>query len=168
MHASLTRDDGGHPVPSAHRHRRRGYFEIRPLPVLGVLLLGWMLWAATTPGGISARVHGISETLQGLLYDATTDPGLKRASNYYNEQYVQVGSYPALTDDQIRDDPNAGWGIGVDVEWCSRRAIVIRSLTGRGTISRLLLDGQDLGDVPGQQACPADYTNPDPWEFHND
>ena len=165
MHESLTVDDGGHPIPPAHR-RRRHYLEIRPLPVLGVLLLGWLLWAATTPGGINARVQGISDTLQGLVDDAVTDPGLKRASTYYNEQYAQLGEYPALTEEQVRDDPNAGWGIGVEVEWCSRRAIVIRTLTGRGTISRLLLDGEDLGDVPGQQVCPGDYTNPLPWEFH--
>jgi hypothetical protein len=168
MHESLTVDDADHGRPApARRHRRRAYFQIRPLPLIGVLLLGWLLWAATTPGGIDARLHGISETLQGLLDDATTDPGLKRAARYYNDQYAQLGSYPMLSDEQIRDDPNAGWGIGVDVEWCSRDAIVISSLTGRGTISRLLLDGEDLGDVPGKQACPTDYSAPLPWEFHD-
>ena len=36
--------------------------------------------------------------------------------------------------------------------------------TAQGTKSRLLLDGRRLGDVDGDVACPADYSNPTPWK----
>ena len=43
--------------------------------------------------------------------------------------------------------------------------MVLTSLTGSGTISRLLLAGKDMGDVHGLQHCPADLTNPLPWKL---
>jgi hypothetical protein len=151
-------------VPHPHARRRKVQFRLRPLTLIGILLLGWLGWAATTPGGVTARVQGISDKLQSLVDDATTDPGLKRAATYYNERYAREGSYPELSEQALRDDPDAGWGVGVETEWCSREAIVLKSLTGAGTISRLLVSGQDLGDVHGEQACPADLTNPLPWK----
>jgi hypothetical protein len=153
--------------PATHRRRRRRRFSIRPLHVVGLAVLGWLAWAATTPGGVPARLEAISESIEGLLDDATTDPGLKRAATYYNARYERDGAYPDLTEEEIRNDPDAGWGVGVDVSWCSREAIVLQSMTGRGTISRLLVGGRDLGDVPGEQACPADLTNPLPWEYRD-
>ncbi|GIU87834.1 MAG: hypothetical protein KatS3mg009_2349 [Acidimicrobiia bacterium] len=59
--------------------------------------------------------RAISETIEGWLDDATTDPGLKRAATYYNARYARDGAYPDLTEEEIRDDPEAGWGVGVDV-----------------------------------------------------
>jgi hypothetical protein len=164
--------NGPPPVrPQAHetltvdtpRRRRRFRFSLRPLPVLGLVLLGWLLWAATTPGGISARIGDISDKLQGVVDNATTDPGLKRAATYYDNLYERTGSYPRLSDEDVRDDPEAGWGIGVDPQWCSAHAIVVKAQTGRGTVSRLLLDGKDLGDVDGEMPCPTDLSNPLPW-----
>jgi hypothetical protein len=67
-------------------------------------------------------------------------------------------------DADLRDDPDAGWGVGVTTKWCSNDAIVMQSLTGGGTISRLLLAGADYGDVHGKHDCPADLTNPLPWK----
>ena len=90
--------------------------------------------------------------------------GLKRAANYYNQRYTQEGAYPKVVAADLRDDPDAGWGVGVTTKWCSNEAIVLQSLTGGGTISRLLLAGEDYGDVHGKEACPVDLTNPLPWE----
>jgi hypothetical protein len=145
------------------RHHRKFQFRLRPLSVIGLLIVGWLVWAATTPGGVSARIDGISDTIQGWVDNATTDPGLKRAATYYNDRYAREGSYPKLSEEDVRDDPDAGWGVGVEVEWCSNQAIVLQSLTGGGSISRLLMSGEDRGDVHGSHACPADLTNPLPW-----
>jgi hypothetical protein len=152
------------------RRRRYGHrrSSIRPLHVVGLLLLGWLVWAMTTPGGVSARIEDSSDTIRGWLWDATTDPGLKRAANYYNTRFRAEGSYPQMTAEEIREDPNAGWGIGVEVNWCSNQAIVLQSLTGHGTISRLLVAGQDLGDVEGEVGCPTDLANPTPWQYHSE
>jgi hypothetical protein len=157
---------GDENLPPARR-RRRMRFRIGPLHIIGLALVCWLVWAATTPGGVSARLESISDRIEGLLDDATTDPGLKRAATFYNDQYERTGSYPQLSQTEIDDDPDAGWGVGVTVEWCSRDAIVLHSLTGRGTISRLLVQGQDLGDVAQKQSCPADLTNPAPWKFQD-
>jgi hypothetical protein len=155
-------DDG---PPRPKKRRTRVNFKLRPLTLIGLLLLGWLGWAATTPGGVSARVDGIANKLQSLVDDATTDPGLKRAANYYNQRYSEQGAYPQLSEQDLRDDPDAGWGVGVDTEWCSRNAMVLTSLTGSGTISRLLYGGEDLGDVHGLQHCPSDLTDPLPWKL---
>jgi hypothetical protein len=154
-------DDEDLPPPK----KRRGgvQFKLRPLNVIGLLLVGWLVWAATTPGGVGARIEGISDRIERLVTDATTDPGLKRAANYYNERYAREGSYPQLGEAELRDDPDAGWGIGVTTEWCSSNAMVLTSLTGGGTISRLLLNGEDFGDVHSKAGCPSDPTNPLPW-----
>ena len=98
------------------------------------------------------------------MNDATTDPGLKRAANYYNQRYERDGAYPKVVEADLRDDPDAGWGVGVTTKWCSNDAIVLQSLTGGGTISRLLLAGADYGDVHGKEECPADLTHPLPWK----
>ena len=160
--ATTSHDDD---PPRPKKRRTRVNFRLRPLTLIGLLLLGWLGWAATTPGGVSARVDGISNKLQSLVDDATTDPGLKRAANYYNQRYTEQGAYPQLSEQDLRDDPDAGWGVGVDTEWCSRDAMVLTSLTGSGTISRLLYAGEDLGDVHGLQHCPADLTDPLPWKL---
>jgi hypothetical protein len=146
------------------RRRRKYQFKLRPLNVIGLALVGWLVWAATTPGGVSARLEDYSDKIQNLVNDATTDPGLKRAAIYYNDRYENEGAYPQVSDAELRDDPDAGFGVGVTTRWCSRDAIVLQSLTGGGTISRLLLQGQDYGDVHGKQDCPVDLTNPLPWK----
>jgi len=78
--------------------------------------------------------------------------------------YRQRGSYPNETQAQLDQDPDASWGAGMDVTWCTPRAVVLTSLTASGTVSRLLLDGKVVGDVEGRVACPADLVNPLPWQ----
>src|ERR1700741_5313060 len=95
-----------------HRRRHRR-FRVSPLMIVGLVILGWVGWAATTPGGVQARIEGISDTLQGAVDDATTDPGLHRAAEYYNDRYEREGVSPDLSEDQIRDDPAAEFGLGV-------------------------------------------------------
>jgi hypothetical protein len=88
---------------------------------------------------------------------------LKRAATYFNEQHARDGRYTDLSEAAQRADPDADWGVGVVVDWCNEQAMVLRSLTGSGTVSRLLLRGHDLGDASGEHACPSDYANPLPW-----
>ncbi|MDZ4826032.1 MAG: hypothetical protein SGJ13_06145 [Actinomycetota bacterium] len=140
-----------------HRHRRR---RIRPLYVLLFVLAGWFLWASTTEGGSSARMNDMIEKVREVLFDATTDPGLKRAATYYNSTYEREHAYPRLGEEEKTD---AGVGVGVNVVWCNANAIVLQGLTGSGSTSRLLLNGQDFGDVHAKVGCPADFANPEPW-----
>jgi hypothetical protein len=151
-------------LPEPPRRRRRA-FTVRPLPFLLLALVAWVAWASQTEGGVTARVEDLIDRGRDAVVDATTDPNLKRAATFYNERYELEGRYPKLTQTQLRNDPEAGFGIGVDVHWCSNAAIVLQSRTGHGSISRLLLRGVDVGDVSGEVDCPVDLTNPQPWDL---
>ncbi len=147
-------------VPEEHPHRRYRRRRVHPLHVLLLVLGGWFLWASTTDGGAGARMNDMIEKVRDVLFDATTDPGLKRAATYYNSVYSREHAYPRLGEEEKTD---AGVGVGVHVVYCNANAIVLQGLSGSGSTSRLLLNGQDLGDVHSKVGCPADYSNPEPW-----
>jgi hypothetical protein len=151
------------PPQAPKRRRRRSSFRVRPLTVFLLALLLGLAWLQTQPGGVSGQVNDWIDKVRGNVETASANPELRRAAEYFNREYTRGGSYPALTEEQLRDDPNAGFGIGVDVVWCGSQAIVLQSLTGSGTVSRLLLSGTDRGDVAGRVSCPNDLTNPKPW-----
>jgi hypothetical protein len=135
-----------------------------PLGLVVLLALGgWLTWAQTREGGARAQIQHAIDNARGAVEKATTDPGMKRAATYFNEQYARDGKYQQWTEAQQRADPNVDWGVGVEVNYCNPQALVLHSLAGSGTISRLLLRGRDLGDAIGKHACPVDYENPVPW-----
>jgi len=131
--------------------------------VLLAVLGGWFAWAASTPGGVSARVNGFVAHVRGDVEQATADPTLRRSADALNATFTRDHRYPNLTADQLRDDPTYALGIGVDFSSCGPRAVVLVALTGSGTVSRLLRDGATVGDVAGRQVCPADVDRPSPW-----
>jgi hypothetical protein len=151
-----------HPQQRRPRRRRSG-FRIRFLPMVLLVLLAGLAYLQTKPGGASGQINDWIDKVQGEVQSAGANPELKRAADFFNAKYSSTGGYPSLTEEQLRDDPNTGFGIGVDVLWCSPRAIVLQSLTGSGTVSRLLLDGHAHGDVSGRAPCPGDPDNPAPW-----
>ncbi len=147
------------PVPSRrHRSRRRrvsgrSWF----LSLLAIGLVAWFVWATQQPGGVSGTVNGFIEHVRGGVEGASAGPDLRRAVSYFNEQYAQTGSYPQLNEEQMT---SAGIGIDVDVASCGSQAVVLQTLA----VSRLLLAGQDLGEVSGRRPCPTDLRNPNPWK----
>jgi hypothetical protein len=151
--------------PSPPRKKRRRPVRIRVLPLVLLALGGWAVYLQTKPGGVSGQVNDWIDKVRGNVEGASANPDLRRASEYFNAAYAKNGSYPAMTDDQLRDDPNAGFGIGVDTLYCNPQAMVLQSLTGSGTVSRLLLDGKDLGDVSGRIDCPTNFQDPKPWKL---
>lgn len=120
------------------------------------------MWAATSPGGISGRVDAIWNWTQGKVETAVADPQLRRAENVLDAWYERHGAYPdeATFSDS---DPQYALPIGVRVELCSARAVVLSGVTGRGRVSRLLVDGERVGDVDGAAPCPIDLERPSPW-----
>ncbi len=109
-------------------------------------------------------MNGFIDHVRGDVEQATADPDLHRAADALDAAYARDHRYPDLTSDQLRDDPSYGIGIGVNVTYCGPRDVVLVALTGGGTVSRLLLDGKEHGDVAGQQVCPADPDHPAPWK----
>ena len=69
-----------------------------------------------------------------------------------------------MSDTAIQDDPKAGFGLSMNFTWCSPQAVVLQSLSAGGSVSRLLVDGKDLGNVNGAQQCPANLAKPAPWK----
>jgi hypothetical protein len=160
-HAPYERPHAPEPPP---RKRKRSSFRLRPLSVFLLALLVGLAYLQTKPGGVSGQVNDWIDKVKGNVETASANPELRRAAEYFNREYTRNNAYPALTEEQLREDPNAGFGIGVEVEYCSSHAIVLQSLTGSGTVSRLLLGGVDRGDVAGRVACPQDLTDPKPWK----
>ncbi len=158
-------DVGGWPEEASDgppRARKRAPFPwFRTILVVGVAAL--LLWAATSPGGIRARLTGIDSSLSGAISQVTKNRDLENATKMFDGWYQQQGRYPNYTQAQL-DQSATSWGAGMDVAWCTPRAVVLTSLTASGTVSRLLLDGQPVGDVSGRVACPADLVNPLPWK----
>jgi hypothetical protein len=129
-----------------------------------VLAAGAVGWAALSPGGIEARLTGIDSGLRNTVSGLTQNAALDKATKMFDGWYRDQGTYPKETQSMLDQDPNASWGAGMDVSWCTPRAVVLTSLTAAGTVSRLLIDGEKVGDLPGRVACPTDLVDPLPWK----
>jgi hypothetical protein len=132
--------------------------------IFGLAAAGALAWASLSPGGIGARLSGMSSSISSSVADLTQNRTLENASKMFDAWYVQQHGYPDYTQSQLDEQPNASWGEGMDVSWCTPRDVVLTSLTASGTVSRLLLDGKVVGDVQGRVGCPADLVDPAPWK----
>ncbi|HEX5614935.1 MAG TPA: hypothetical protein VFZ83_07230 [Acidimicrobiia bacterium] len=147
-----------------HHRPRRSRTSVRPFPLIVLLLLlGAVGWASQTPGGVSARVEDGIDWVRDIVEDAATDPGFKRATDYFNRRYENEGSYAVVNESDLRDDPAADWGVGIKVVWCTPNSMVLQSLTGGGTVSRLLVNGATYGEAEGAQQCPVNLADPRPF-----
>jgi hypothetical protein len=132
--------------------------------ILALAAGGALLWASNSPGGLRGRVFGIESSIKGAVSSVTQNRQLEGATKTFNGWYQQQGQYPRYSQSELDQRTDASWGTGMGVSWCTPRDIVLTSFTASGTVSRLLIDGKTVGDVPGRVACPADLVNPVPWE----
>jgi hypothetical protein len=149
-------DDAGAP-PARHRRRRGVTGRSVLLFILAAALLSWTAWALQQPGGISGTINGWIEDVRGTVVDASASRDLKHATEHYNEVFRETGKYPVLDEAQLGQ---ADIGVGIEIVNCGTQAVVVRSVTQ----SRLLLQGENFGDVTGRVACPEDLNNPAPWK----
>ena len=149
-------------APAPRRRRRR--MQIRPGAILLLIPLGWLGWAYTTPGGPSARINEWIDHTRTDVADVSASPSLHQTAAYFNGLYASQGSYPNLSDSALQAEPKAGFGLSMVFTWCSGRAVVIQSPSAGGTLSKLLVDGKDLGNVVGAATCPANLAHPAPWK----
>ena len=160
-HAPAGREGLGTPGRPRHRRRRRltGRAVFFTLVLVG--LGWWTVWASQRPGGVSGTVNGWVENVRGDVAKVSADPDLAKARRYYNAQYSTTHAYPQLSESDLTA---IGVGVGVNVQWCSAQAVVIQGAAGGGSVSRLLLSGKDLGEVPAKADCPASLVDPAPWK----
>jgi hypothetical protein len=152
-------DGGRTPVPP-HKRRKRS-IRVRPAWIFVLLAASWLGWAYSTPGGPSARIRGWIDHTRGVVAEASVNPDVRRSAAYFNNLYATQGSYPNLSDTAIQTSP--GFGLSETLVYCGPRAIVLQSLSSGGSLSRLLLAGKDLGNVPGTHGCPSNLAHPAPW-----
>jgi hypothetical protein len=146
-------------------HRRRKRYRVRPAGILVLIPIVWLGWAYTTPGGPSARIsHWIDQTRTDVA-DVSASPSLRQTAIYFNGLYATQGSYPNLSDSALQAEPTAGFGLSMTFTWCSPRDVVIQSPSAGGTISKLLVDGKDVGNVVGASTCPVNLAHPAPWKI---
>lgn len=120
------------------------------------------LWAAGTPGGIPARAEELADWVQGGVESATADPQLRRAEEVLSAWYARNGRYPDRAEFDP-DDPGYALPVGLAIQFCSPRHVVLSGITSRGTVSRLLVDGARIADVDGNPGCPVDPDAPHPF-----
>jgi hypothetical protein len=147
--------------------RRKRPITIRPAGVLALVIVAWVAWAYTTPGGPSARINSWIDRTRNDVADVSLGPGLHHTADYFQQLYASQGSYPNMSDTQIQQDPNAGFGLSMRFSWCGPQAVVLQSLGAGGSVSRLLVAGKDLGNVSGAIGCPANLSAPLPWRLSN-
>jgi hypothetical protein len=123
-----------------------------------------LVWMSFSPGGLRGRIFGIGSSISGTVSKLTESRELEGGTKALNGWFEQQGAYPNYTQSELIERTDVSWGAGLDVSWCSRRDVVLTSLTASGIVSRLLIDGKTVGDVEGRNACPADLVNPVPWE----
>jgi hypothetical protein len=152
------------PGPVHHRRRRRDKRPLFLIALLGSVLI-WFAWASQRPGGVSGTINGWIDDMRGQVARVSSDPDLNRAVRFLESQYEDTGMYPRLSEEQLAANKI---GVGVTVEWCFRGAVVVQGASGGGTVSRLLLEGRDLGVVDGRHGCPTSFTAPRPWALPSD
>lgn len=148
--------------PAPKKRRRRTSFSGKRV-FITVLIIGigsWTYWASQRPGGVSGTVNGWIEHVRGDVAQVSADPDAAKARRYYQGQFQTTGAYPQMSDSDLA---SVGIGVGVSVDWCSSRAIVIQGATGGGFSSRLLIAGRDFGEVTGRVNCPLNLAEPAPW-----
>jgi hypothetical protein len=145
------------------RHRRRRY-RVRPAGILLLIPLVWLGWAYTTPGGPTARINEWIDHTRTDVADVSASPSLHQTAAYFNGLYASQGSYPNMSDSALQSEPKAGFGLSMIFTWCTGRDVVIQSPSAGGTLSKLLVDGKDFGNVVGVVTCPANLARPAPWK----
>jgi hypothetical protein len=148
-------------TPGAKRRRRRQFSGKRVFLVfLLVALCAWAYWASQRPGGVSGTIDGWIKHVRGDVAQVSADPDAAKARRYYQSQYQTTGVYPNMSDTDLS---SVGIGVGVTVDYCSPKAVVIQGATGGGFSTRLLVSGKDFGEVPGRVDCPNNLADPAPW-----
>jgi hypothetical protein len=130
------------------------------LVIAALVALGYV----GSPNDLRKRIFGIPSSISGGVSQLTQSRELEQATKSFNDWYEQQGQYPNYTQGELLERSDLAWGAGMDVMWCSRRDVVLTSLTASGIVSRLLIDGKKVGDLGGRKSCPADLVNPLPWE----
>jgi len=165
--AGAATDDFSDDQETRGRTRYRGIGRGKIALLIGIAVVGgWLVWASRTEGGVSARVEDGIDSIRSATGLDDTDPTLRNAEDAFGDVWDSQGNYLTNREQLEVLMPEVDWGSDIDWEVCpGARATVLVVHTAGGIRSRLLLDGERIGDdVKVTAACPTDYAEPVPWE----
>lgn len=110
----------------------------------------------------------ILEVAGGLVDDVvedvtTVEEGLGGAVNALDRIYEERGSYEATLGELQTFGPKVDWMGEIRPELCFGGQAVVVVAHGEARYSRLLLQSEDWGQLPGEHGCPTSFANPHPW-----
>jgi hypothetical protein len=146
-----------------HRPGRRRHRRVRVAPLVALLALGgFAVWGARQEGGVSGVFERFGDWIEGRVDDVTGSSDIAAAVDYLNEQYRVSGTYPRLSAEDMRAVDEVEL-TGLELVRCTPNHMVVTGFTARGTVSYLIVAGDDWGKVQGRQACPTNLLEPAPW-----
>lgn len=99
-----------------------------------------------------------------VVEDVTTvEEGLGGAVNALDGIYEEQGTYEATLGELQTFGPKVDWMSEIRPELCFGGQAVVVVAHGDVRYSRLLVQGEDWGQLPGEHECPTSFANPHPW-----
>lgn len=139
--------------PWARRGRRR---LRRRLVVLAVLVVAFF---AREP------IIGFAQDLfDGVVEEVTAvEEGMGGAVRALDRVYEERGTYEASLTDLQTLGPQVDWTGEIEIRLCFGGQAVVVVSHGDTAFSRLLVQGDDWGQLVGERSCPKSLTDPHPW-----
>ena len=160
--ASVGRPPETIPVPVGISRRRpaiRGRYRVA---LVVVALLGGV--HLVDDEAIGNAVDAVVERVKRPVQSLEGEAHLRAATTALSGAWAQHGSYH-LDEAELRAvDPSVPWGEGITLVPCHHGAgAVLVADTVRGHVSRLLVRGDDVGDLSGSHPCPESLADRAPW-----
>lgn len=110
-------------------------------------------------------ILGFAEGLvDDLVEDVTTvEEGLGGAVEALDGIYEERDTYEATLGELQTFAPKVDWMGEIRPQLCFGGQAVVVVAHGEARYSRLLVQGEDWGQLPGEHECPSSFTNPHPW-----
>ncbi len=99
-----------------------------------------------------------------VVEDVTTvEEGLGGAVHALDRIYEERDTYEATLGELQTFGPKVDWMGEIRPELCFGGQAVVVVAHGDARYSRLLVQGEDWGQLPGEHGCPSGFANPHPW-----
>jgi hypothetical protein len=122
--------------------------------------------AVVNPSALRGVLDAAVERVRAPVDSLGGEAQLRRATTVLNAHYSAAQTYD-LTAAELRElAPDVSWDRTVRLTVChGGAAAVAAASTVRGTVSRLFVRGDDVGDVVGDEGCPASADDLAPWSY---
>ncbi len=111
------------------------------------------------------RILDVTGSLvDSVVEDVTTvEEGLGGAVDALDRIYEERDTYEATLSELQTFGPKVDWMGEIRPQVCAAGQAVVVVSHGETRYSRLLVQGEDWGQIPGEHGCPRSFANPHPW-----